>query len=58
MGMALVHDGAALCVLSPTVFNYLSGMKPGDIIVGISECQDAVVCDLLWKGCESNKVSN
>ena len=49
MAMALVQGGASLRILSPSVFNYLSGMKPGDIIVGISECPDAAIRDLLFK---------
>lgn len=49
MAMALVHAGVSLRILSPAVFNYLSGMKPGDIIIGISECPDAAIRDLLWK---------
>lgn len=49
MAMALLQGGASLRILSPSAFNYLSGMKPGDIIVGISECPDAAVRDLLFK---------
>lgn len=53
MAMALLQGGASIRILSPGVFNYLSGMKPGDIIVGISECPDAAVRDLLRKVCKS-----
>jgi len=35
MAMALVHGGAAVHILLPSVFNYLSGMKPCEIIVGL-----------------------
>ena len=47
MAMALLQGGASIRILSRAVFNYLSGMKPGDIIVSICECPDAVVRDLL-----------
>ena len=52
MAMALLQGGASLRILSPSVFNYLSEMKPGDIIVGIGECPDAALRDLLYKVCE------
>ena len=51
MAMALLQGGAPIRIPSPSVFNYLSGMKLGDIIVGISECPEAAVRDLLWKVC-------
>ena len=53
MAIALLHGGGSLCVLSPAVFNYLSGMKPGDIIVAIKECPDGSVHDLLLKVCNT-----
>lgn len=40
MAMALVHGGSAVHLLSPSVFNYLSGLKPCNIIVGIEEVPD------------------
>ena len=52
MAMALLQGGASIRILSPSVFNYLSGMKPGDIIVGIDECPDPATRDLLRKVCK------
>ena len=49
MAMALLQGGASIRILSPSVFYYLSGMKPGDIIVGIDECPDPSIRDLLRK---------
>jgi len=49
MAMALVHGGSAIQVLSPSVFNYLAGMKPLDIIVDIDEILEAAVRDILQK---------
>ena len=51
MAMALVHGGAAVRILSPSVFNYLSGMKPSEIIVGLGEVPDAGVKEILEKVC-------
>jgi len=51
MAMALVHGGAAVCILSPSVFNYLSGMKSSEIIVGLGEVPDAGVKEILEKVC-------
>ena len=51
MAMALVHGGAAVRILSPSVFNYLSGMKPSEIIVVLGEVPDAGVNEILEKVC-------
>ena len=51
MAMALLQGGASIHILSPSVFNYLSGMKPGDI-VRIDECPDPATRDLLRKVCK------
>ncbi len=39
MAMALVHGGSAVHILSRPVFNYLTGMKPLDIIVDVMRFQ-------------------
>lgn len=52
MAMALLQGGTPFRILSPSIFNYLSGMKVGDIIIGISECPETAVRDLLWKVCK------
>ena len=49
MAMAIVHGGAAVHVLCSSVFNFLSGMKPRDIVVRIDEVPDESVRDMLWK---------
>lgn len=49
MAMAFVHGGAAVKILCPSVFNYLSGIKPCDLIVGIDEVPDAGIREILWK---------
>ena len=49
MAMALVHGGAAVSILAPSVFNFLSGMKPSDIIVAIEEVADAGIKLILEK---------
>lgn len=49
MAMALVHGGSAVEILSRSVFNFLSGMKPFDIIVDIDEIPEADVRDVLSK---------
>ena len=38
MAMAVIHGGAAVRILSPLVFNYLSGMKPSLFRVHKSCC--------------------
>ena len=49
MSMAFIHGGAAIRIIGPSVFNYLSGIKPSDLIVGVDEVPDAGVRDILWK---------
>ena len=49
MAMVLVQGGAAVHLLSPSVYNFLTGMKPCDIIVGVHEIADAGVQDMLQK---------
>ena len=49
IAMALLHGGAGVRILSPSVFNFLSGMKPSDIIVGIDEIADTDVKVILKK---------
>ena len=46
MAMALVHGGAAVHLLSQSVYNFLTGMKPCDI-VGVHEIPDASVREML-----------
>ena len=49
MAMALVHGGAAVGLLCPSVYSFLSGMKPSDIIVSIEEVPDESLCGKLRK---------
>ena len=49
IAMALIHGGAPVHILCPSVFTFLSGMKPCDIVVTIEEVPDARVRDILWK---------
>lgn len=49
LAMAVIHGGAAVHILCPSVFTFLSGMKPCDIVVTIDEVPDASVRDILWK---------
>ena len=51
MAMAVVHGGAAMHILSPSLFNCLSGMKPCDIIVHIDEVPDPSLREKLLKVC-------
>ena len=39
MAMALVHGGSAVRLFSRSVFQYLKGIKPCDIVVDINEYQ-------------------
>ncbi len=48
-GMAIIHGGAAMCYMCESVFNFLSGMKPCDIVVGIDEIPIAHIRDMLIK---------
>lgn len=56
MAMALVHGGSAIRILSRSVFNYLAGMKPLDIIVDVNEVPDSGVRDILQKVCVTLKL--
>ena len=47
--MALVHGGASFRLFGATVYNFLSGVQPADLIAGISEVPDASVRALLTK---------
>lgn len=38
--MALVHGGGAMNILCPSVYNFLTGMLPSDVIVSIDEIDD------------------
>ncbi len=49
MAMALILGGSAVHILSPSVYNYIRGMKPCDIIVGVEEVSCAEVRDVLMK---------
>ena len=40
MAMALLQGGSSVHLLSPSVYSYLCGMKPHDIIVDITEIPD------------------
>ena len=40
MSMSLLHGGSAIQLLSLSVYNFLSGMNPSDIIVAIEEVPD------------------
>ena len=49
MAMALLHGGAGVHILLPSVFNFYSGMKPSNIIVGMDEIADADIKVILKK---------
>ena len=49
MAMALVHGGAAVHLISSSVYNFLMGMRPCDIIVGLHEIPDASIRDMCQK---------
>lgn len=49
MAMFLVHGGSPVRILSPSVYGYMRGLKPCDIIVGIDEVPDDNVQDILNK---------
>ena len=49
MAMALIHGGAAMRVLCQSVFNFLCGMKPCDIVIGINEVPSAFIREVLLK---------
>lgn len=49
IAMALIHGGAPVHILCRSVFTFLSGMKPCDIVVTIDEVPDARLSDIFWK---------
>ena len=49
MAMALVHGGSAVQIMSRSVFNYIAGMKPLDIIVDIDEIPEPDVRETLHR---------
>jgi membrane-associated protease RseP (regulator of RpoE activity) len=49
MAMAFVHGGAAVRILFPSLFKYLSGMRPYDIIVAIDEVPVESLRNILQK---------
>ncbi len=38
--MSLVHGGGSFAILSSTVYNYICGMNPSDLIPNIDEVPD------------------
>ena len=56
MAMALVHGGAAVHLISQSLYNFLTGMKPCDIIVGVHEIPDASVREMLQMVCNKSFV--
>ena len=49
MAMALLQGGSSLNILTQSVINYLCGMKPQDIVVGVNEIADVNVKRILEK---------
>ena len=49
MAMALRQGGGALRLFCPSVFHYLCGMSPTEIIVGLNEVSDISVKSVLEK---------
>lgn len=47
--MALVHGGGALRLFCPSVFHYLCGMNPTEIIVSLDEISDEFINGVLKK---------
>lgn len=47
--MALVHGGGAMNILCPSVFNFLTGMLPSDLIVSVNEIPDTNTKEVLRK---------
>lgn len=43
LAMAFVHGGSAVYVLSQSVFNFVCGMKPLDIVVSIDEIPEEAI---------------
>ena len=52
--MSLVHGGSAVRILSCSVYNFLTGMKPLDIIVDIDEIPDPGIKEILQKVSDMN----
>ena len=51
VAMALVHGGGPLCLFSPSVYRYLCGSDPVDIIVGMDEIGEYEVKNILKQVC-------
>ena len=49
MAMALVHGGAAVHLISSSVYNFLTRMRQCDIIVGLHEIPDASIRNMCQK---------
>ena len=49
MAMALLQGGSSLNILTQSVINYLCGMKPQDIVVGVNEIADVNLKRILEK---------
>ena len=49
MAMALVHGGSAVNILSHSIFNFINGMKPSNIVVDINEIPEADIREALNK---------
>lgn len=47
--MTLVYGGAAVRLLSPSVYNFMSGMDTSDIVVSLHEVTDEHIRDMLDK---------
>lgn len=47
--MTLVHGGGAINIFSPSVYNFLSGMSPSDIIVDIAEVPEEATKQVLGR---------
>lgn len=54
--MTLVHGGGAINILCPSVYNFLSGMSPSDIIVAIDEIPEEATKQILRKVSRCMKV--
>ncbi len=47
--MTLVYGGSAIGILSPSVFHFLSGVNPSDIVVSLDEVPDQELRSVLEK---------
>lgn len=45
--MSLVHGAGNFSIYSPTVYNFLSGMKPSDLIASSDEVPNLLVREVL-----------